>query len=89
MPVVLRAKFRVTSVTRSIDADGNASQEVVKLSAVYSSDPESENAKWSKWTPSGSLEMTINNPNAFGTLSNGHEFYIDFTPAETADAVNA
>ena len=81
MPTLLRAKVRVTEVLRSIDADGSTSQERVKLAAVCSSDPNSENAQWSKWTPCANFELSINNPAAFGKLSNGHEFYIDFIPA--------
>jgi hypothetical protein len=86
MQAVLRAKLRVSSVTRSIDGDGNVSSEKVDLIAVYSDDPESENKQWSTWTPAASFSMTINNPNAFGKLSNGHEFYLDFIPATDAKA---
>jgi hypothetical protein len=82
----LRAKLKVTEVLLSKDGDGNISQERVKLAAVYSSDPDNENHQWSKWTPNATFEMWINNPNAFGKLSNGHEFYVDFIPCETADA---
>jgi hypothetical protein len=57
-------------------------QETVELSAVYSSDPNSENAKWSKWTPSASFSITINNPAAIGKLSRGHEYYVDFIAVE-------
>lgn len=82
MGAVLRAKLRVSEVTRAIDGDGNTSSETVKLIAVYSDDPDSENKQWSTWTPSAQFSMQINNPNAFGKLSNGHEFYVDFIPAE-------
>lgn len=78
----LRAKFIVQDVNRSIDNEGKPSQEHVRLRPVYSSDPESENAQWSKWTPSGSIELHINNTAAFGRLPLGKEFYVDFTPAE-------
>lgn len=83
MQAVLRAKVRVSEVLHSKDQDGATSQERVKLQAVYSSDEGSENAKWSKWTPCVNFEIYINNPDAFGKLSQGHEFYIDFIPAET------
>lgn len=78
---VLRCKMRVSEVTRSINADGSVSQERVKLTAVHG--PEgTENAKWSKWTPWASFEIGIDNPAAHGQLANGHEFFVDFTPAE-------
>ncbi len=82
MSAVLRAKVRVSSVTKSMNQDGKVESETVQLNAVYSSDVNSENGKWSKWTPSASFSLTINNPDAMGKLSKGHEFFVDFTPAE-------
>ena len=82
----LRAKLRVSSVLHSKASDGSTDHEIVKLQAVYSDDPNSENKQWSKWTPSASFEMQINNPDAFGKLSNGHEFYVDFIPVEAEQA---
>jgi hypothetical protein len=79
---VLRCKLRVGEVTHTIDENGETTQERVKLNAVYDSNPESENAQWSKWTPSASFEIYINNPNAFGKLTTNHEFYVDFIPVE-------
>ena len=52
----------------------------MKLSAVYGTG-ETENAKWTKWTPSASFDIQINNPDAMGKLSKGHEYFVDFTPA--------
>lgn len=49
---------------------------------VYSSDPESENHKFWKYTPSGKLEMVCVNPEAVKCFQLGQEFYLDFTPAE-------
>lgn len=75
----------VREVLRSIDGDGSVSQERVKLAAVYGKEG-TENALWSKWTPSAEFTIAINNPDAFGKLANGHEFWVDFAPAEAADA---
>lgn len=86
---VLRAKLRVSSVLHSKAADGSTDYEIVKLQAVYSDDPDSENKQWSKWTPSASFEMQINNPAAFEKLSSGHEFYVDFVPVEQAEKAAA
>lgn len=80
MQPILRAKMRVHEVTRSINADGSIAYEQVKLMAVYGTG-DTENAQWSKWTPSAQFSITINNPDAWGKLANGHEFYVDFTPA--------
>lgn len=73
--------MRVQAVTQSKEGDGSTSSERVQLTAVYG--PEgSPNAEWSKWTPAATFDITINNPAAFGQLSKGHEFFVDFTPAE-------
>lgn len=76
---VLRCKLRVTQVTHYLNADGEVDSENIKMSAVYAK--EGENAHWSKWTPSASFDITINNPEAFGKLTKDHEFYVDFIPA--------
>jgi hypothetical protein len=44
-------------------------------------DAKCENAKFWAATPSGQLWMQINNPDAFGQLSSGHEYFVDFTAA--------
>lgn len=82
---MLRCKMRVTEVLIAKDNSGSTYQERVKLSAVTSDTP--ENAQWAKWTPMANFEIHINNPQAFGQLSNGHEFYVDFVPcAEEKEA---
>ena len=34
------------------------------------------NEEWSKWTPSGKLEITITNPNIFGKFVPGKDYYL-------------
>lgn len=84
---MVRAKFRVTQVRRiqACNPDGSYPQasEEVELSAVYGG----TNAQWSKWTPSGQLKMTINNPDAQGKLKPNQCYYLDFTEAPEADEV--
>lgn len=76
----LRCKFRVDRVSHDIGPGGEIESEQVRLVAVYSDDPNSENAQWSKWTPSGTFEIIINNTRAFGKLTKDHEYFIDLTP---------
>lgn len=78
MTPVLRAKFKCINVTTGPDGDEKL-WESVELNAVYAT--EGENASWSKWTPSGSVKMSITNAGAFGKLEQGREYYIDFTLA--------
>ncbi len=81
METVMRCKMRVKAVKHTEDRDGKIDAEFVTLHAVYGEDG-SENAQWSKWTPSGAIELLVNNPDAFGLLPVDREFYIDFTPAK-------
>lgn len=71
----VRAKFSVTSV-ETFSYGG----ERAKLSAVYSGTPEDN--QFAKATPSGAIEITIDNPAAQGFLVPGKNFYVDFSPAE-------
>lgn len=83
---MVRAKFKCTHKTSHLQhidiGDGKGYQEVevgtVKLTAVHGE----ANKPWSVYTPSGVIEMTINNPAAYEQFKLGQEFFIDFTPAE-------
>jgi hypothetical protein len=52
----------------------------IGLSAVYNNGE--ANRDWSKYTPAGSLAMTITNPSAIDQFELGKEYYLDFTPVE-------
>lgn len=67
---MVRAKFRVTQVTKT------ESGEKVELAPVTGGSPENE--KFFKWTPSGKIEMGIVNPE-IKEFNPGDEFYVDFT----------
>jgi len=71
----VRAKFKVQEQTRYEFAGK------VKLMAIYdTSTPENE--RFTKATPSGTLEMQIDNPAALDQFTPGAVFYLDFTPAD-------
>ena len=55
--------------------------EEVILGAVYSDDPANPNHQWSKWTPSGILNINISNPDAQGQFIEGQEYMIRIEPA--------
>jgi hypothetical protein len=73
----VRAKFKVTS-----KIPGYSNTTSVGLSAVYSSDPASENKAFTDATPSGQISIVIapGKP-ALEAFEMGQEFYVDFTPA--------
>jgi hypothetical protein len=52
---------------------------VVRLRAVYGDGQ--ANKSWAKYTPSGQLEMVIDNPDASERFEVGKEYFLDFTPA--------
>lgn len=84
----IRAKIKINSVREDYntaqipDNAGEKTGEQISARAVYSEDKTTENYSFSVATPSLSLLMYINNPNAFGILKEGLEYYLDFVPVE-------
>jgi hypothetical protein len=80
--ITTRAKFTCISETRSSynAADGVRTYE---FQAVYDDDVP-EDQRYAKYTPSGSLKITVDNPNVQFEL--GHQYYLDFTPAAVPEA---
>lgn len=80
----MRAMLQVSNV------EANETSENICLSAVtakpFGPEGESEENTFARWTPCGSLSITINNPNLFGKLVPGSKFYVDFTPVPDAPA---
>lgn len=64
----VRAKFKCISVTSTENS------EVINLKVV--TNDRDENKEWSKYTPDGSLNMTVTNPLAFGEFKAGEEYLI-------------
>lgn len=83
---MVRAKFRVTSLTHtSSNYGGDAGkheQDEVKLSPVM----DEANKSWTKWTPGGEIRMSINNPDALNQFKVGECYFVDFTPAPQKEA---
>lgn len=75
---MVRGKFQVIEVAQ---VNWSKDTRKIKLQAVYDQTTE-ENRRYAKATPSGSIEMTIDNPPASDALALGKTFYVDFTPAE-------
>lgn len=56
--------------------------EKVVLGGVYATGSEkAENVNYAKSTPQGRIELTIDNPDAWGVLVPGDEFYVTFARA--------
>lgn len=72
MSKTITAKFNVSSITKF----GNGGGTKVVLNAATTGD---ENKEWSQYTPSGTIEMHITNPDA--EFEFGY-YYLTFTKAE-------
>jgi len=78
MNTVMRAKMRIETVKRYEHC------EVIELHAVskstnYPADGFDEDNTYAKFSPSGSITLTIANPALRGKFQPGEKFYLDFT----------
>ena len=81
----VRCKMKVTEVVdrSSSYAPGNVQEShQVKLQPVT----DKLNATWAKYTPGGSVDLTINNPEAFSQFKVGETYFVDFYSAPAAEA---
>lgn len=82
--MTVRAKFYVTAINHRHTADAGACNAQICLEPVFGSYPGGkagdDNEQWSKYTPSGKLEMTVTNPKAVAGFELGRAYYLDFTP---------
>lgn len=72
-----RCKFKVASVTHH--AYGGRT---MRLEAQYDSPLSAEDRAFSNATPSGSMEVNIQNERVFDIFQPGKEVWIDITPVE-------
>ena len=73
---MVRAKFKVTGIEEHYPG----SRKVTFSTQYDASIP--EDVRFNKATPSGRIEMQIDNPAVLVQLPLGQSFYVDFTPAE-------
>ena len=76
----MRAKMKVMAVTPAYDG-----AEILKMFPVcgkFDQDGISEDNTYAKFTPSGNLELVVNNPSLKGKIKEGQTYYIDFTLVE-------
>lgn len=83
---IMRAKVYVSSVTRTVGAEGDVTSENVSFYAVpkpgsYPADGADEDNTYAKFSPNAEFKMTIANPALFGKLLPGQRYYVDFTQA--------
>ena len=72
--MAVRAKFRVDAIT------DNGGYKQLQLFAV-ADDGTPENERYHKYTPCGSISISIDNPAASEQFEVGKSYYVDFTLA--------
>lgn len=82
---MVRAKFRCDYIDEPVymkqarelypDSDHEPVR-VMHFSAVVGQ--EGDNAEWSKWTPTGNLQMYVTNPDAFAQFEVGKNYLLTF-----------
>ncbi len=75
--MTVRSKFQLLSITKYIGGSSS-----LKFSAVYDDGIAKENAGFSKATPWGTIEVSIDNPEALAQYEIGKYYYFDSNPAE-------
>jgi hypothetical protein len=85
---MVRAKFTVTSVTKTYYMGKENGGVTIKMQPQYDTTIE-EDKRFSKATPSGEITMFVDNPPASNFLIEGGVFYVDFTPVPKPETVTA
>lgn len=73
---MVRGKF---TLIKSTELSFSKTIRILEFTAV-SNDNTEENTKFHKYTPSGTITMTVDNPAALDKFALGSAYYVDFTP---------
>jgi hypothetical protein len=76
----VRGKFVVTRISevQYLQKGGR----IIELGAVYKDPKSEENTMYHSATPSGKIEMTVDNPAAAEFFQLNRNVYVDFSPVE-------
>lgn len=77
---MIRCKFRVESIEENYSP---GSKKVALVTQYDQSLP--EDGRFTRWTPSGRMEVVIDNPAAIAQLKVGGYVYVDLTPIEAKE----
>lgn len=73
----MRAKMKLESIR---DSGGQDAKQLTFRAVTDDGTPENE--RYHRYTPCGTVEMTVDNPKALEGMAPGDSFYVDFTKAE-------
>ncbi|TIN82242.1 hypothetical protein [Mesorhizobium sp.] len=82
--VAMRAKVKIASIARYPN-DEAPTQETLSFNfpskdGPYPSDGSDEDQQFARFSPMGSLYLTVANPALIGKFAEGDTFYLDFVP---------
>ncbi|MER8924361.1 hypothetical protein [Mesorhizobium sp. M0859] len=82
----MRAKVKITSIA-SYPTVGTPTQEALTFDfpskdGAYPADGSDEDQQFAKFSPCGSLSLTVTNPALIGKFKVDDKFYLDFTRAD-------
>lgn len=79
--MTVRAKLKLTCITRREFTQGYPLSTTLRFDCQYdTATPEGQ--RFAKATPSGHIELQVENPAALDQFVAGKDYYVDFTPAE-------
>lgn len=86
--MAVQAKFRCTFIDEPVSlkksretAPNHEYQEIRVVHFEAVKDKDGDNAEWSKWTPSGDIQMYVTNPAAFSQFEAGRDYLLTFEAA--------
>ena len=79
--MMTRCKFRLNKIDDAGECDGNP-QKRYTFGAICDMQDPGEDLAFTKYTPSGTLDVTINNPRVVEALKLDALYYLDITPVE-------
>lgn len=87
MTTKMRAKVRVTAITPTKAESGEVLSEALSFNfpakgGSYPADGSDEDQQFAKFSPNGSLSLTIANPALIGGFEVGDTFYLDFVTVD-------
>lgn len=78
----MRAKMRITSIEKHSDEYETLHFHAVAKDGPYPSDGSDEDNTYARFSPDGSMRLSIANPALIGEFSVGDTFYLDFIPVD-------
>ena len=76
----MRAKMELIEVRKDSDTQETLSFRAVAKSTSYPADGSDEDNTYAKFSPAGSVSLTVANPALLGGFEAKERYYIDFTP---------